>query len=142
MSTDHDKPLINLLRHLGFSAGGPCHCGCGEVTGPRAYFRPGHDAKLDAELRRVIRSHLRQTEQENTGTLLTTFIVGTSEGSQHTHEYLYDDVHTGAAESDKFFAECITTLSGGTGILMLDNPKVVYIIPHIVAFGMRQEETT
>ena len=142
MLNARDRPLINLLEHFGFNAGGPCHCGCGEGTGPRAYFRQGHDARLDAELKEIIRSHLRQTEQENTGTLLTTFIVGTSDGSQHIHEYLYDDVRTGVAESDKFFAECMTTLSGGTGILMLNNPMVVYTIPHIVAFGMRQEETT
>ena len=141
MATAQDKPLINLLQHFGFSAGGQCHCGCGETTGPSAYFRPGHDAKLDAELKRIIRSHLRQTGQENTGTLLTTFIVATSDGSQHTHEYLYGDVRTGVAESDNFFAECKTALSGGTGILTLNNPRVVYTIPHIVAFGMRQEET-
>jgi hypothetical protein len=37
------------------SAPGECHCGCGEATGARARFRPGHDGRYKGQLIRATR---------------------------------------------------------------------------------------
>lgn len=65
----HPNPPLNLgPQHLPltpaqrvrqrltkFRPNGTCQCGCGAATGPRAMFRPGHDAKHKGNLKRAAR---------------------------------------------------------------------------------------
>ena len=56
MVNPQNRPLINLLEHLGFQAHGECYCGCRNATNKGRYFRPGHDRRLDVALQQFIRS--------------------------------------------------------------------------------------